>query len=103
MSHLTVAADDETQPARSGSLLRTRLAYGASLLPKVAVVAVAAILSLFVGAPWLLFDAPPSPFEGVALKALCRNAAGTKAACPAPASDPGRAMAEPTTLQRRLK
>ena len=103
MSHLTVAADRETQQTRPASPLRTRLAYGASLLPRVAVVAVTAFLALYIGAPWLLFDAPPSPFEAVALKALCHNAAGTQAACLASGTDPAHAMGGPTTLQRRLK
>ena len=103
MTHLAVAADQETHRTGTASPLRTRLALGASLLRKVAVAAVAGFLVLDVAAPWLLFDAPPSPFEAVALKELCRNAAATKVACSAPAPDPVRAMAAPATLHRRLK
>jgi hypothetical protein len=103
MTHLVAAADQDAQQIPAVSPLRTRLAHGATLMRKVAAVAVAAFLVLGIGTPWLLFDAPPSPFEAVALKALCRNATRTNAACPAPTADPARAMAAPATLHRRLK
>jgi len=98
MSPLTAAA--EADPRRTGGewRLRARLASG---LPKVAALAVAGFLALDIGAPWMLFDSPPSPFEAVALKALCRNGTATRAACRA--KDPAHAIAARGTLQSRLK
>ncbi len=101
MSPLTTAAESDALRARAAPSLRARLAYGASRLPLVAVVAVAGFLALDIGAPWLLFDSPPSPYEAVALNSLCRNATGTKAACRA--ADPARAIAPPGTLRSRLR
>jgi len=100
MSPLTAAAESDPRSARAPSL-RARFAYGASRLPLVAAVAVAGFLALDIGAPWLLFDSPPSPYEAVALKSLCRNATSPKAACRA--ADPARAIAAPGTLRSRLK
>jgi hypothetical protein len=101
MNQLTAAAESDPRRARAASSLRARLAHGASRLPTVAAVAVAGFLAVDIGAPWLLFDSPPSPYEAVALKSLCRNAPGTKAACRA--TDPTRTIAAPGTLRTRLK
>jgi len=103
MNPLGVAADMESGP-RAVSLLRARLAYGAALLPKLGAAALAAFLVFGIGAPWLLFDAPPSPYETFAMKALCRDAAHhPQAACPAPAALSARTIATPRSLSDRLK
>ena len=103
MNPLGVVVDRETEP-RAASLLRARLAYGAALLPKLGAAALAAFLVFGIGAPWLLFDAPPSPYETFALKALCRDAARhPQAGCPAPAALSQRTIATPRSLRDRLK
>jgi hypothetical protein len=103
MNPLSVAADLEPE-TRAASALRARLAYGAALLPKLGAAALAAFLVAGVGAPWLLFDAPPSPYEAFALKALCRDAANhPQAACPAPAELSARTVATPRSLRDPLK
>jgi hypothetical protein len=85
-------------------VLRARLAYGAALLPKLGAAALVTFLVVGIAAPWLLFDAPPSPYETFALKALCRDAANhPQAACPAPAALSARTVATPRSLRDRLK
>jgi hypothetical protein len=83
--------------------LRSRVAGGASLLPKVAFALVAAFIVFAIGEPWLLFDAPPSPYEAVALRSLCRGAARPSAACPVPAADPIGVMAASATAASRAR
>lgn len=103
MKPLDIAADLESEP-RAASPLRARLVYGAALLPKLGAAILAAFLVLGVGAPWLLFDAPPSPYEAFALKALCRDAAQhPQAACRPPAVLSARSIATPRALSDPLK
>ncbi len=103
MNLLGVAADMETEPT-AASPLRARLAYGAALLPKLGAAALAAFLVIGVGAPWLLFDAPPSPYETFALKALCRDAAQhPQAACRTPVVPSARTSAGPRALSDHLR
>jgi hypothetical protein len=98
-----VAANAETEPT-AASPLRARLVHGAALLPKLGAAALAAFLVIGVGAPWLLFDAPPSPYEAFALKALCRDAVQhPQAACRPPVALSTRTIAAPGSLSDRLK
>lgn len=98
-----VAADTRRQP-RSTSPLRARIALGAALVPKLGAAALGAFLVFGVGAPWLLFDAPPSPFETFALKALCKDASRhPQAGCPTPAALSARAAPAPRSLRDPLK
>jgi hypothetical protein len=99
----SVVADAETEPI-AASPLRARLVHGAALLPKLGAAALAAFLVIGVGAPWLLFDAPPSPYEAFALKALCRDAMQhPHAACRPPVVLSTRTIAGPRSLSGRLK
>lgn len=103
MNPLSIAAAMEPEP-RAVSPLRAWLAHSAALLPKLGAAALAAFLVVGIGTPWLLFDAPPSPYEALALKALCHDAAQhPRAACPAPAAASARTIATPRSLSDRLK
>ena len=102
MNPLELDADMEPG-TRAATLLRARLAAGAALIPKLGAAALVTFLVVGVGAPWLLYDAPPSPYEAFALRALCRDAAHhPRAGCPASTAS-AQSIAAPGSLRDRLK
>ena len=57
---------------------------------RVAVWVVGLVLALAVGAPWLLYDAPPSPEAAFVAKLCCVKTSNAAAPVPAPKIAPAR-------------
>lgn len=56
-----------------------RTSFIGRLAARAAIVVAGFVLALAVGAPWLLYDAPPSPEAVVAAKLCCARATGAAA------------------------